>query len=427
MRVAGDVRPPGDKSISHRALILGALADGRSTIRRIGTAADVASTAAALAALGAAILQEDCAVGVTGIAARGLATPRGDLDCGNSGTTARLLAGVVAGAPIRARFVGDASLSRRPMARVAEPLRAMGASVQLSPADTLPMTVQGGSLRHVDWRTPVPSAQVKSAILLAGLVGRVPVRVVEPLQSRDHTERLLAYLGVEIGSRADRDGGCAIEMTPPDRIRRFDVLVPGDPSSGAFLAGLAAIASSGTIGLVGVLWNPLRIGAFRALERMGVRVAVSDIREESGEPVAGRVDVQPGALRATTIEAAEVPTLLDEIPMLACVAARAEGTTVIRGAAELRVKESDRLSAIAGNLGAIGVSVKEFPDGLAITGTDAPLRGRVRTEGDHRVAMAFGMLAADPRNAIEIDDPACVAVSYPEYWETLRRVTHSGA
>ena len=428
MRVAGDVRPPGDKSISHRALILGALADGRSTVRRLGTAADVASTAAVLAALGAAIHQEDCAVGVIGIGGRGLSTPHGDLDCGNSGTTARLLAGVVAGAPIRARFTGDSSLSRRPMARVAEPLRAMGASVDLTPANTLPMMVQGGPVHPIDWSTRVASAQVKSAILLAGIVGGVPVRVVEPLASRDHTERLLAHLGVEITSRQEQGSnasGWSVALEPPARLRRFDVLIPGDPSSAAFFAGLAAISSGGAVGLLDVLWNPLRTGAFRVLERMGARVDVSGVREEAGEPVAGRVDVQGGALRATTIEPADVPGLVDEIPMLACVAGRAEGTTTIRGAGELRVKESDRLAALARNLGAIGIDARESADGLAITGTDAPLRGRVRTEGDHRIAMAFGMLAADPRNAIEIDDPACVAVSYPEFWETLRRITGS--
>ena len=424
MRVAGEVRPPGDKSISHRTLILGALADGRSTIRRLGTAADVASTAGALAALGAAVQPDDCAIGIQGVGLRGLKAPRADLDCGNSGTTARLMAGVVAGASIRARFVGDDSLSRRPMARVAEPLRAMGAAVDLAPGDTLPMVVQGGSLRQLDWKTKVASAQVKSAILLAGLVGGVGVRVAEPLASRDHTERLLSHLGVRI-TTARSDGTYSVALDPAPRVPRFDLLVPADPSSAAFIAGAAAIASAGTVALIDVLWNPLRIGAFQVLERMGARISVSEVRDEAGEPVAARVEVSPGRLTATAIAPSEIPSLLDEIPMLACVAARAEGTTTIRGASELRVKESDRLAAIAANLQALGVAVEEASDGLAITGTDKPLRGRVRTHGDHRIAMAFGMLAADERNAIDIDDRGCVAISWPEYWETLHRITHS--
>ncbi|HKG90812.1 MAG TPA: 3-phosphoshikimate 1-carboxyvinyltransferase [Gemmatimonadaceae bacterium] len=417
MRVDGTVRVPGDKSISHRSLMLAALADGASRVRGILRSADVQSTAGVLRALGADIppLAEDLSVAGRGL--RGLRAPVVDLDCGNSGTTTRLMAGVVAGHPIAARFVGDASLSRRPMRRVARPLEVMGAEVRFDAEEgRLPMRVRGGSLSPIRWKSETASAQVKSALLLAGLVGGVEVTVEEPALSRDHTERFLAALGVGVA----RDG-TSVTLTPVGSIPAFDLIVPGDPSSAAFFAALGALASAGSLLISDVCLNESRTGFFRALRAMGGSVQTESGSERLGEPV-GTVRVAASSLRGVELDPAEVPSMIDEIPMLACVAARAEGLTTVTGAAELRVKESDRIATVVNNLRRIGAEAEELPDGLRVKGSDSPLRGRVETEGDHRIAMAFGVLGALPGNEIEIDDPQCVSVSYPTFWEDLRQV-----
>jgi 3-phosphoshikimate 1-carboxyvinyltransferase len=347
---------------------------------------------------------------------RGLRASAAALDCGNSGTTTRLMAGICAGQPFSSRFEGDASLSRRPMRRVARPLEVMGARVELTDGERLPMMVHGGELRSVEWTSEKSSAQIKSAILLAGLVGGVPVTVREPELSRDHSERLLRALGAQV---EERDG---IRLVPPRSIPGFELDVPGDPSSAAFVAGLAALASAGSLTIEGVCLNPTRTGFYRALERMGARVSTRDVAERGGEPV-GAISVSGGqVLRATTVAAEEVPSMIDELPLLACIAARAEGTTEIRGAGELRVKESDRIATVVANLVTLGVEAEELPDGMRITGGDHPLRGRIRTAGDHRLAMAFGVLGALPGNAIEVDDPDCAIVSFPGFWSLLDRL-----
>ena len=414
MRVSGTLRVPGDKSISHRALILAALAGGTSRVRGILEGDDVRSTAGALRALGARVPELAPSMAIDG----GL-HPRGAsaLDCGNSGTTARLLAGVCAALPDHAaRFTGDASLGRRPMRRVAAPLSRMGARVDLAPGDVLPMTVTGARLAPIEWRSETASAQVKSAILLAALVARVAVTVREPGRSRDHTERMLAAAGAPV--RVD-DGIVTLDASGP--IRPLDLTVPADPSSAAFLAGLAALATSGELALEGVCINETRTGFLAVLERMGARIAVEPEGMAAGEPV-GTIRVGPGELRGTTVGGAEVPSLIDEIPLLACLAARAEGETVVTGAAELRVKESDRIRAVVENLRAIGADADELPDGLRVAGSRRPLRGRILTHGDHRLAMAFGVLGALPGNDIAVDDAGCVAVSYPTFWRDLARV-----
>jgi 3-phosphoshikimate 1-carboxyvinyltransferase len=417
MRVSGSLRVPGDKSISHRALVLSALADGESRVRGLLTGADVRSTAGALRALGARVPDLAPAMRLPG----GLAADARDvaaLDCGNSGTTARLLAGVAAALRGRvARFTGDASLSRRPMRRVAAPLARMGATVELSPGDVLPMTVRGAALAPLEWRSETASAQVKSAILLAGLVAGVPVSVTEPARSRDHTERMLAAVGAEV-----RVHGASVTLAATHGIRPLDLTVPADPSSAAFFAGLAALADAGELALDGVCINETRTGFYGALERMGARLTIEREGMACGEPV-GTIRVAAGALRGTTVGGDEVPTLIDEIPLLACLAARAEGETTITGAAELRVKESDRIGAAVHNLRAIGADAEELPDGLRVVGSRRPLRGAVRTHGDHRLAMAFGVLGALPGNAVTVDDPACVVVSYPHFWRDLGRLT----
>jgi 3-phosphoshikimate 1-carboxyvinyltransferase len=416
MKVGGSLRVPGDKSISHRALMFAALATGQSRITRILESADVRSTAGVLRSLGAEIpsLSGDFTVQGAGISS--LRQPQTPLDCGNSGTTTRLMAGIVAALPVSATFVGDASLSRRPMRRIAKPLEAMGARFELPPHGGLPMTVHGGNLRDLEWTSEVASAQVKSALLLAGVVGGRHVVVSEPSRSRDHTERMLSARGIDV-----RVDGMRVTLTPGREMHALDVEVPSDPSSAAFFAGLAALATSGTLTLESVCMNDTRIGFLHTLRRMGADVSWDAPEAIGGEPIA-TVRVSPSALRGVRVGEAEVPSMIDELPLLACLAARAEGETEISGANELRVKESDRIAAVVANLRAVGADAEERPDGMVIRGSDRPLRGRVVTHGDHRLAMAFGVLGAATGNAIEIDDPDCVDVSYPGFWRDLDRV-----
>jgi 3-phosphoshikimate 1-carboxyvinyltransferase len=416
MKVSGTLRVPGDKSISHRSLILSALANGRSRITGILESADVHSTAGVLRTLGATIPELSSDFVVEGRGVESLRAPASSLDCGNSGTTTRLMAGVIAARPFSATFVGDASLSRRPMRRVARPLEAMGAKVTLPAHGGLPMTVSGGGLHDVVWRSEAASAQVKSAVLLAALVAGVSAEVIEPQPTRDHTERMLLARGVALSAGEGR-----VKIEARGQVVPIDVAVSGDPSSAAFFAGLAAIADSGSLRLAHVCVNETRTGFLDRLELMGASVIENDSRLEGGEPVADIV-VEPGELRATTVTADDVPAMVDELPLLACLATRAKGETTITGANELRVKESDRIAAVVANLRAIGADAEELPDGMKIRGSTQPLRGRIVTHGDHRLAMAFGILGAAAGNSIEIDDRDCVAVSYPNFWNDLASV-----
>ena len=415
LRVGGTVRVPGDKSVSHRALMLAALAPGRSRVRGLLDSADVRSTAGALRALGARVPALGPDVVVEGGA---LAAPAVDLDCGNSGTSARLLAGVLAAQPFAGRFTGDASLSRRPMRRVATPLEAMGATVTFDGVDgRLPMRVAGGALRDTEWTSETASAQVKSAVLLAGVLAGVEVTVREPHKSRDHTERMLAARGVDVYVH-----DTAVLVPAGQRLGPLDVVVPGDPSSAAFFAALAALAGQGELALPDVGLNATRTGFFFALSAMGARLLVDGERQEGGEAVGTVLAAPGGGLRGTTVGAAEVPAMVDELPLLACVAACADGDTVVGGAAELRVKESDRIAAVVAGLRAVGADADERPDGFVVHGRGPrALAGHVVTHGDHRLAMAFGVLGAVPGNAITVDDPGCVAVSYPGFWTDLAR------
>jgi len=414
------VRVPGDKSISHRALICAALASGRSRVRNILPSADVHSTAGVLRALGAEIqpISDDMRVGGRGLGR--LAAANEPLDCGNSGTTARLMSGVLAAHSFASQLVGDASLSRRPMSRVATPLTAMGATFNFEHGDHLPMTITGGALQPIDFVSPTGSAQVKSAILFAGLVARVHVTVSEPVRSRDHTERMLASLGVDVRAR-----GTQVLLEPASELPPFQLDVPADPSSAAFFAGLAAASGVGggaSLDLSDVALNPTRLGFFRILREMGADVSWETEREEGGEPV-GTITVVPRGLRAVQVRAEQVPAMIDELPLLACLATLADGETEIRGAGELRVKESDRIAAVVQNLRAVGADADELPDGLMVRGGSRLLGGPVRTHGDHRLAMAFGILGALTGNAIDVDDRECVGVSYPDFWADLARVT----
>jgi 3-phosphoshikimate 1-carboxyvinyltransferase len=415
--VRGAIRAPGDKSISHRALILAAMCEGETRICGLLPSADVHATAAALRALGVSIPALDADFVVRGRGLAVLHSPESALDCANSGTTTRLLAGLLAGLDGRnARFEGDASLSRRPMRRVAEPLMAMGARIDFEGAsghDGLPMRVHGAALRPIRFVNTHASAQVKGALLLAGLASGVEVVVAEPRRSRDHSERMLMARGVAL--QCDAQG---VTLPAGQRLVAADVTVPSDPSSATFFAALAAMADAGALRLEQVCLNPTRTGAFDVFRRMGVRIEVEDAREVGGEPI-GTLIVSPAALQGTHIGGVEIPRCIDELPMIACVAARAAGETVITGAQELRVKESDRIRAVVENLRGLGVAVEELPDGMRIQGGTGPMVGHVATQGDHRLAMAFGILGALPGNTITIDDPGCVAVSYPGFWRDL--------
>ncbi len=416
-----EIRVPGDKSISHRALMLAALADGRSTVTGLLDSADTRSTASALRALGASIPEPSGSFAVAGRGLHGLRAAADALDCGNSGTTARLLMGVMAGYSFATRFDGDASLRMRPMRRVTGPLAGMGARIrELREPDRLPLEIAGGELHAIDFVNERASAQVKSAILLAALVGGTSARITERVHSRDHTERLFDAMGVDIRTVVVEEG-VRIEIAATSSLKAIDIAVPGDFSSAAFFLA-RALLSGPAVRVRGVGVNATRTGFLDVIRRMHGLVHVTDRRESGGEPSAD-VSAETGVLHATQIEAVEIPHLVDEVPVLAVLAARAEGQTTFRGAGELRVKETDRLRALAENLRAVGANAEETSDGLVIEGSNAPLRGRVTTYGDHRIAMAFGILGSIPGNEIDMDDVACVSVSFPAFWTMLGECT----
>jgi 3-phosphoshikimate 1-carboxyvinyltransferase len=417
VRVAGTVQVPGDKSITHRVLLLAALARGMSRITGALTSLDARSSARVLRQLGAAVspLRQGAATTVQG---RGsFRRPIETLDCGNSGTTTRLLLGLLSAHQFSATLTGDRSLRRRPMRRVTAPLSAMGARFIERNGDGLPLTIEGARLQPLSYEMPVSSAQIKSAILLAGVAGEVPVGVHEPGgRSRDHTERLLRAFGYGV---TESDGW--VRFSPEGRIEPFDIQVPGDPSSAAFLVGAAVLAERGELRIAGVGVNPTRIGFLEVLRRMGGHVAVENVTTHFGEPV-GDLIVRPAALRATEVVAGEIPGLIDEIPLLAVLASRAVGVTAFRQVGELRVKESDRLGLIAENLRSVGARAEVVGDDLIVEGRHQPPQGRVRTAADHRLAMGFAVLRTLPGAEIRIDDMACAAVSFPGFPGTLRRI-----
>ena len=421
------LRVPGDKSISQRALILASLSEKESRLGGLLAGSDPKATAAVLRALGAAIPPLAEGGGEITLRGRGLGgfrEPEGILDFENSGTGARLMLGVLAGQSFRTTVSGDASLRSRPMGRIMRPLRSMGATLrELGERERLPLEVVGARLGALDYASPVASAQVKSALLLAGVVGRVDVRVSEPRPSRDHTERMLGALGVSVTSR-EGEGRWQIELRdPPSAIEPLDLDVPGDFSSAAFFIVLALLGGvAGGLRIEHVGLNPTRTGLLGALARMGGRMEVLGPDEGPGavgEPV-GEIRLSPGTLAATEVSESEVPAMIDEFPVLAVAAARASGITRITGAGELRVKESDRIRSLALNLRAVGVEAEELGDGLEIQGSDRPLRGRVQSHGDHRIAMAFGVLGALPGNRIDVEGASIVDVSFPGFWERLR-------
>lgn len=413
--LTGHVAVPADKSIAHRAAILAALGDGTSRIVHFPAAEDPQSTLACVRALGVPVsVDGDGILRVEGRGIEGLVPPDGPLDCGNSGTTMRLLCGVLAGRPFDSVLTGDASLSARPMARVREPLALMGADLRLTEGHA-PIHVRGTKLRGITYELPIPSAQVKSCVLLAGLLAEGPTTVVETVPSRDHTERMMGLDVVDFGDRR------LLTVEEGRRVPAGTWTVPGDFSAAAFWLVAGSVLPDSVLHLQGVGINPTRSALLDVLRAMGADISVASERTVGGEPVADLI-VRSSDLSGVTVAGSVIPNLIDEIPALAVAAALADGTTEIRDAAELRVKETDRLAAMAASLAAFGARVEERPDGLVIEG-GARLRGTdVRSLGDHRIAMASAVAALAADGPTTIHGAACAAVSYPGFWETLERV-----
>jgi 3-phosphoshikimate 1-carboxyvinyltransferase len=404
----------GDKSISHRLAILGALAHGRTRIGNYSAAADCQSTLDCLAAMGVRVTRDGSEVAIDGRGPESWYAPAGPLDAGNSGSTFRMLAGPLAGRPFRATLTGDASLQRRPMERVAVPLRAMGARIETT-GGRPPMTIDGGGLTGVEWRLPVASAQVKTAVLLAGLQADGTTTVHEPEASRDHTERLLPAFGASV-----RQEGTALSVTRQD-LRAFSMDVPGDVSSAAFLLVAALTLPDAHVRVERVLLNPRRTAFIGVLQAMGGAVTVG-VESASPEPV-GWIEARSSRLHGIDVDPSVVPALIDEVPALAVAAALAEGTFTVSGAAELRVKESDRIAALADGLARMGAAVEERPDGLAIRG-GRPLRGAsVESHDDHRIAMALAVAALAAEGETELRGAECVAVSFPDFFDLVARAS----
>jgi len=413
--VAGALRVPGDKSISHRALLLGAMAHGTTEIHGLLQGEDCRATLAALRALGVEVAEQtDGTVQVRGRGPEALREPECVLDAGNSGTTLRLLAGLLAGRPFCSLLTGDESLRRRPMRRIVEPLRVMGATlIGRAQGGFPPLAIQGGALRGIAWSSPVASAQVKSAILLAGLQAAGDTSVTEPVVSRDHTERMLGAFGLV----PQRDG-TTVTVPGGSRLTATDLAVPGDLSSAAFLLVGAAARGGGEICIQDVGVNPTRTGLLDVLERMGAEVRRERLRLAAGEPVADLV-VCGRQLRGVRVGADLIPRLIDEVPALAVAAALADGETVISGAGELRVKEVDRLAAVAEELGRMGVVISPTQDSLRIQG-GAKLQGAVvSSRGDHRMAMSLAVAALFAEGETVIRDVACVDTSFPGFARLL--------
>ena len=413
----GHVAVPGDKSISHRAVLIGAVCEGETRVTGFGRSADTEATIEAVRALGAEVIVDDVdALTIRGVGLRGLRSPEEPIDCGNAGTLMRLISGVLAGVAGRTELVGDASLSSRPMARIAEPLRRMGATVETTDGHA-PLVVEGGSLRAIDYELPVASAQVKSAILLAGINAEGATTVVEPVPTRDHTERMLEAAGGRVTRRPSSvtvEGGASLRLP--------EVEVPGDISSAAPFLVAAAIVPGSAVTVHGVGLNQRRAGLLDVLERMGARIAVYNRRSIGGEP-AGDVELRASDLVGATISAEEVPSLIDELPILAVAACHARGETVVRGAEELRAKESNRIEAVVEELRRVGAHIRATPDGFRIKGVPSRLRGGVvDSHGDHRLAMLGAVVGVASREGVDLRGAEAAATSFPEFFDVLEQV-----
>ncbi|BFL40433.1 3-phosphoshikimate 1-carboxyvinyltransferase [Agathobaculum sp. NSJ-28] len=411
----GEITVPGDKSISHRAVMLGALANGTTHITGFLMGEDCLSTIDCFRKMGVEIEITDSEVIVEGVGLHGLCAPEETLYTGNSGTTTRLLCGILAGQPFTATLNGDASIQKRPMGRVIKPLREMGASIEGKNDNYCPLTLYPSELYGIEYRLPVASAQLKSAILLAGLYAEGQTTVIEPAPSRDHTERMFRALGVEVETH-----GSTITLEPPEDLYAVDIRVPGDISSAAFflVAGAIVEGSELTIRNVGV--NPTRTGILDVLHEMGADISISNFHDDA-EPVCD-LTVKHSMLRGVEIGGSIIPRLIDELPVIAVAAAYAEGETVIRDAQELKVKESNRIAAMVTELKKAGVDAEETDDGMIIRGGKRPHGAAFETYKDHRIAMSLAVLALAARSACRIDEPEVVAISYPDFFHTLERL-----
>ncbi|MCL5966875.1 MAG: 3-phosphoshikimate 1-carboxyvinyltransferase [Deltaproteobacteria bacterium] len=419
-KISGTVRVPGDKSISHRAVMLGSLAEGVSRVRGFLRAEDTLRTVGMVRALGIEVHEDPPTdLRITGRGLAGLSEPDDVIDAGNSGTTIRIGSGILAAQPFLSIVTGDRFLRRRPMGRVVKPLTAMGAAISARAKNTLPpLCIRGGVLKGIRYEMPVASAQVKSAVLLAGLYADSPVTVVEPLPSRDHTERMLEAMGAAV-ERADT----AVTVRPAQRLTPLVFDVPADISSAAFFLVLAACVPGSRLLLPGVGVNPHRTGVVAVLRRMGADLAFRNERIAGGEPVAD-IAVAGRGLAGTEVAPEEIPALIDEVPVLCAAAALARGRTEIRGAAELRVKESDRIAAMAAELSRLGVRCGESPDGIWVEGPSAVAEGvTCDSHGDHRIAMSIAVLSAAAGVPVAVTDTACVDTSFPAFFTLLEGVT----
>ena len=416
--VRGDIAVPGDKSISHRALLVAAVAEGESDIRGFGTSDDTLATARALEALGAAAEVDGDRVRVHGVGLRGLRAPGGAIDCGNAGTLMRLLPGILAGHDGRFELVGDESLSRRPLERVAEPLREMGARVETTDGHA-PLVVEGGRLRAIRYRLPVASAQVKSCLLLAALYADGgPTVVLEPVATRDHAERLLEAAGARV-RRKPRE----LSVWPAERLRPLALDVPGDFSAAAPFLVAATLLPGSALRLHGVGVNPTRTGLLAALDRMGARIAHFNRRTVGGEPVAD-LEVAPAELVATAIGPDEVPLLVDELPLFALAAGMARGESVVTGAQELRLKESDRIETVTSALRPLGIRIRATENGFGVRGVPSRPKGGgvVRAAGDHRIAILAAVAGLVSREGVTIEGPEAVSASFPDFFSVVGSV-----
>jgi 3-phosphoshikimate 1-carboxyvinyltransferase len=442
LRVAGALRVPGDKSISHRFALLAAIADGRSTIANYAPGADCASTLSAVAALGAIVSRrpardegEPPLVVIDGRGVRGLRAAPEPLDCGNSGSTMRMLSGVLAGHPFLSTLIGDASLSRRPMRRIIGPLARMGAEVTSGPGNRPPLTIRGGDLQGIHFTPETPSAQVKSAVLLAGLQARGETIVTEPASTRDHTERALATFGATLAIQdlstqnapdsSSLRAGRRISVMGGQRLSGCELRVPGDISSAAFMAVAAAAMPGSDVTISHVGLNPSRAALLEVLRRFGAEVEIAVDEHWNGEPV-GRVRIRHGAMRDLVIAPDEVPEVIDELPVLATLGTFG-GSVTVSGAGELRVKESDRIAALVAGLRAMGADADERPDGFQVRRGSRLTGGTVHARHDHRLAMAFAIAALGGSGPTQIEGADAVAVSYPSFFEDLDRLAERGA
>ena len=416
-RLSGKIRLQGDKSISHRALMIGAIAEGDTEIANLNSGKDVQSTISCLLRLGVKIENENDRTIVHGRGLSGLAKPNGTLDVGNSGTTIRLLSGILAGQEFSTNITGDDSIQKRPMARIAQPLRKMGAQIDAVADDFAPLSIKGGKLTPIDYTLPVASAQVKSCLLLAGLYSEGVTKILEPAESRDHTQRMLSFFEGTV-----EKNGSGVSVKGPARLKGQNISVPGDLSSAAFFIAAAVLVKNSEIVLENVGINPTRIAFLDLLITMGANIEMSNSTEVNNEPVAD-IQVKSSTLKGVTISGETIPGLIDEIPILAILATQADGITKILDAQELRYKESDRLQAVASNLKKMGAHVEENIDGLTIKGPVQLKASELDSFHDHRIAMSFAVagLIAPPKSVL--NNAECVDVSCPGFYQELARLS----